>query len=94
MFNNGFWGPKYMERVAYHATWCPFCLAFMEHYRELEPEGKEKVLDDVHDPLWIEKNIEFVPTVIEYVNGAEKRRISARAGVGITREMYEEWMKG
>ena len=83
-----------MERVAYHATWCPFCLAFMEHFRSLEPGGKEEVLDDMNNPLWLEKSIELVPTVIEYEDGVEKRRLSARVGVGITREMYEEWMKG
>jgi thiol-disulfide isomerase/thioredoxin len=83
-----------MERVVYHATWCPFCLAFMEHYRELEPEGKEKILNNMSDPLWLEKNIDLVPTVIEYEDGKEVRRISARSGVGITREMYETWMKG
>ena len=83
-----------MERVAYHATWCPYCLAFMENYRSLEPEGKDEVLDDMNDPLWIEKRIDLVPTVIEYENGVEIRRLTARSGVGITRAMYEEWMKG
>jgi len=82
-----------MERVVYHATWCPFCLAFMENFKVLEPEGKEEVLDDMNNPLWIEKKLDLVPTVIEYENGVEARRLSAQTGIGITREMYEKWMK-
>jgi hypothetical protein len=82
-----------MEYVAYHATWCPFCLAFMEHYREILPNGKEEILDDQSNPLWLEKGLDYVPTVIEYENGSERRRLMARPGVGITREKFLEWLE-
>ncbi len=81
-----------MEYVLYHATWCPFCIAFLEEWREIMPGGKEVIMDDQNDPLWVEKNLDFVPTVVGYENDVEKRRLMATAGVGITREMFEGWM--
>ncbi len=81
-----------MEITCYHATWCPFCRAFIGHYRSLIPDGREKVLDSESDPAWVEMGIEYVPTVIESENGVERRRLSARPGVGITKEMLVKWM--
>lgn len=81
-----------MEYVAYHATWCPFCLAFMEFYRDVIPEGKDIILDSDSDPLWIEKDLEYVPTVIALDDGKEVRRLMAEPGKGISRDMLEEWM--
>jgi hypothetical protein len=82
-----------MEYICYHATWCPFCRAFIKDYRSIVPQGKEEILDDESDPIWTEMGIDYVPTVIEYENGKETRRLSSRPGVGITREMFVEWLK-
>ena len=40
----------------------------------------------------MEMGIDYVPTVIEYENGKETRRLSARPGVGITRERFVQWL--
>ena len=82
-----------MEYVCFHATWCPFCRAFIRDYRSLVPDGKEEILDDESNPMWMEMRIEYVPTVIEYENGDERRRLSGIPGKGITREMFVEWLK-
>ncbi len=40
----------------------------------------------------MEMGIDYVPTVIEYENGKETRRLSARPGVGIIRERFVQWL--
>jgi len=81
------------EMVLYHSSWCPFCRAFLKHYRELVPGGKEVLLDDTSDPRWIELRLDYVPTVIEYADCTEKRRLMARPMVGIRRRDLEDWLK-
>lgn len=82
-----------MRYVLYHATWCPFCRAFAPKFREMMPEGKEIILDDESDPRWIELDIPFVPTVIAFDGDTEVKRLGAMAGVGITEEMFQDFLK-
>jgi thiol-disulfide isomerase/thioredoxin len=82
-----------MEYICYHASWCPFCRSFIGQFRELVDGGKDILLDDEGDPLWIEKDIELVPTIIEMNNGEERRRLVSKPGMGITREMLLNWLK-
>lgn len=81
-----------MRYVLYHATWCPFCRAFAPKYRKMLSEGEEVLLDDESDPRWIELNIEFVPTVIAFEGEQEVRRIQAAPRVGITEQMFVDFI--
>ena len=82
-----------MDYVVYHAKWCPFCLSFMEFYRDMIPEGTDVVLESDSDPLWFEKDLQYVPTLIAMEDGEEVRRLGAKPGIGITRKMLEEWLQ-
>jgi len=78
------------ELVLYHATWCPFCRAFLPVYRKLA-KGREVVLDDEADPNW--NGIEVVPTVVAYENGKEAARLEAGPGIGISEADFVIWLK-
>ena len=82
-----------MRYVLYHATWCPFCRAFAPKFRSLLPEGDEVLLDDESDPRWIELNIPFVPTIIAYDGEKEAGRLQAVPHVGITDDMFRDFLK-
>jgi len=79
--------------VLYHSSWCPFCSAFLNHFRDLVPGGKEVLLDDTSDPRWTELRLSYVPTVLEYEGGKEVRRLMARPMVGLRRKDLEDWLK-
>ena len=79
-----------MDLVLYHATWCPFCRAFLPAYRRLAPQGKDVVLDDENDPRW--EGIDVVPTVIAYDGAKEVRRLVAKAGIGLGEEEFRGWL--
>jgi len=81
-----------MSYILYHATWCPFCRSFAPSFRNIMPDGEEVLLDDQSDPRWIELDIDFVPTIIEVEGDREVRRLQARAGVGITEDMFREFV--
>ena len=76
--------------VLFHATWCPFCRAFLPAFEEATKGSKlevsEAVVDDEDNPLWTEHAIELVPTVIFFENGKPVKRLDGRMGVGLTRE--------
>lgn len=81
-----------MRYVLYHAIWCPYCRAFAPKFREMVPDGEEVLLDDEMDGRWIEFNIPIVPTVIAFNGDKEVKRIVAGAGIGITEEMFQEFV--
>jgi hypothetical protein len=81
-----------MRYVLYHATWCPFCRAFASKFREMLPDGEEVLLDNESDPRWITLNIPFVPTVIAFEGDEEVKRVQAKAGIGITDEMFRDFL--
>jgi thioredoxin 1 len=76
--------------VLFHASWCPFCRAFLPVFQEAVKGSKlevvEAVVDDEENPLWTEHAIELVPTVIFFDQGKPGRRLDGRMGVGLTRE--------
>ena len=81
-----------MEYTLYHATWCPFCRQFAPEFKTIIPEGGEYLLDDMEDPLWVELNIEVVPTVIGYEGGKEVSRIEAKPHIGIDPNEFKDWI--
>ncbi len=82
-----------MEYKLYNATWCPFCRVFAPEFKRQLPEGEEYLLDDMEDPLWVDLEIEVVPTVIGYEDGKEISRIEAKPHIGIDFDEFGNWIK-
>ena len=80
--------------VLFHATWCPFCRAFVPVFRRFAEGGAyeplEVVLDDEEDPRWTRFSIDVVPTVIFFDDGTVTQRIDGRAGVGIEEPTFRK----
>jgi len=81
-----------MRYVLYHASWCPFCRAFLPIFRRTLPGSEEVLLDDEGDPLWTALNIPYVPTVIAYEGDKEVKRLRAVPGVGITEDTFRSFL--
>lgn len=81
-----------MEFVLYSLENCPFCKHFKRLFTNALPDGEIVMMDGHGDGLWIERGIDFVPTVIAYDNGAEVDRISAVKMVGIRYDAWQEWI--
>ena len=79
--------------VLFHATWCPFCRAFLPVFQKATEgtrlEVIEAVVDDEQNPLWNEQDVDIVPTVLFFEGGKVVKRLDGRAGVGLTREDIE-----
>ena len=80
--------------VLFHATWCPFCRAFLPVFEKAMRAGKheavEAVLDDEENPLWAEHGINLVPTVLFFDKGKVVRRLDGKPGAGLTEADLEQ----
>jgi glutaredoxin len=81
-----------MKFVLYSLENCPFCKHFRRIFKNTLPDGDIMMLDGHSDNMWIEKNIDFVPTVVAYENGEEVDRISAEKLVGIRYPSWQGWI--
>jgi thiol-disulfide isomerase/thioredoxin len=70
--------------VVFYADWCPFSEASMPVIRQTADEVDMDVvaanISHPKDPRWEEFDVETVPTLAVYENGAEQRRAAARRG--------------
>jgi glutaredoxin len=82
----------YMELVMYSMEDCPFCKHFARIFKKSLPDARIHMLDRNDDAEWIEKGIEFVPTVVVYKEGKDIDRISAVRMVGIRYPSWQEWI--
>ena len=82
-----------MDFVLYQQPSCPFCKHFRRLFHKHIPEGKEVSIPDHSSPIWLEKKIDFVPTVIAYRDGVEIERIGAVRLVGIRKKMWLDWLE-
>jgi thioredoxin 1 len=84
--------------VLFHATWCPFCRAFVPVFRRLAADAGyaplEVVLDEEDDPLWQRFRLDLVPTVVFFDDGAVTRRLDGTAGVGIDERSLRGALEG
>jgi thiol-disulfide isomerase/thioredoxin len=72
----------------FHATWCPFCRAFVPVFRRAAPDARgyeplEVVVDEDDNSLWDRYRIAIVPTVIFFEDGKVVRRLDGKPGVGL-----------
>lgn len=79
--------------VAFFATYCPYCAAFMPAFRAVEPGPgltlREAIVDEDENPLWDRFGIEAVPTIIAFRGGEIIGRRDAMRGVGLNKSDLE-----
>lgn len=81
-----------MEFILYKQTKCPFCKHFNRLFYKHIPEGKEVVIPDHGSELWNKHGIEYVPTVIAYIDGEEVERLPSLKLIGIRKNKWIEWL--
>ena len=81
-----------MDLVMYSMENCPYCKHFRRIFVNSIPDGKIITLDRNDDTEWIERGIEFVPTVVAYEEGKEVDRLSAVSMVGIRYPIWKDWV--
>lgn len=81
---------KVNERVValFHASWCPFCTAFLPVFQRCaEGEGLVfLIVQDDTETLGNRYAVEVVPTVLYFQKGAVAQRLDGALGVGLKEE--------
>jgi thioredoxin 1 len=74
--------------VLFWATWCPFCLRFKPIFDEAARGSDLRFaavyLDDVDNPLWDTYDVEVVPTLALFAQGALRFRRDGRLMHGLS----------
>ncbi|MDX1534942.1 MAG: thioredoxin family protein [Thermoplasmata archaeon] len=71
----------------FHAVWCGYCQDFLPHFRGRETGPIKKVEVDLSEeinPLWDTYEVEVVPTVVLFEDGAVRARADGILGKGLT----------
>jgi thiol-disulfide isomerase/thioredoxin len=84
--------------VLFYATWCPFCMRFVNVFdEEIKPLKLDHVvhvlLDDYDNPLWDDYSISAVPTIILFENAKVSNRLDAKLGRGLKEEEFTKWLE-
>ena len=82
-----------MEFVLYQQPSCPFCKHFERMFKKHIQNGKIVIIPDHGSSMWLEKRIDFVPTVIVYKDGVEVDRLGAVKLIGIRKHAWLEWLE-
>jgi thioredoxin 1 len=73
--------------VAFSADWCPFCRAFVPEFEALRGTGPFEIaigdLTDEENPLWERFDVDVVPTLVAFRDGAAIFRRNGRLGAGL-----------
>ncbi|MCI4364811.1 MAG: thioredoxin family protein [Thermoplasmata archaeon] len=73
--------------VDFSADWCPYCDEFLTTFRGLAGTGSFDTaigdLTDLENPLWEEFEVDIVPTVIAFRDGAVVFRADGRRAEGL-----------
>ena len=72
--------------VLFHAAWCGFCRRFAPIFAALGSDHAHLAIGDVtsdSSPLWDDFEIELVPTVIVFRDGAAVERFDGRPAEGL-----------
>jgi thiol-disulfide isomerase/thioredoxin len=87
---DSFWDGRLQRRgiwvVAFVADWCPFCRQFLPEFVRLEDPSFRTGRADVSSygsPLWEMFDLDVVPTVIVFRDGAIVFRADGRLGEGL-----------
>jgi thiol-disulfide isomerase/thioredoxin len=84
--------------VLFYATWCPFCMRFVDVFdEEIKALKLESVihvlLDDYDNPLWDDYEIAAVPTIILFEDARVGNRLDAKLGRGLKEEDFMKWLE-
>lgn len=84
--------------VLFQGPWCPFCASFRQAYTRVAPPNgvrlAEYVMDDFYEPVPLTFDIEVIPTVIAFQDGAISWRHSGIPNRGLgeaTVHKIEKW---
>jgi thiol-disulfide isomerase/thioredoxin len=82
----------------FSSSWCPFCQKFAKIFDMYVNSCKADLfvhvrMDDYNSPLWDEYNVDAVPTLIFFEDGAIKSRLDAGSGVGLEEKQFIDWIK-
>jgi thioredoxin len=76
--------------VCFWATWCGFCHRFLPKFNARDGKGPVPLaradISDEENPLWERFQIEVVPALIAFRDGAIAWRIDSPLGVGLDDE--------
>ena len=90
---------QYVRVLAlFSSSHCPFCKRFATFFDTYIPKCNTDLvlrvdMDDYDSPLWDEYNVNAVPTLILFENGAIKHRLDAGSGTGLTENQLTVWIK-
>lgn len=81
----------------FHASWCPFCRAFLPAFNKYAAEVSAlftiKVrIDEDENPLWEIYGFEAVPSLILFENGKIRKRLDCQMGRGLTERQFLAWL--
>jgi len=81
----------------FYASWCPFCRTFLpifeKHAQKNDATRFLRVkIDDESNPLWVEYEIEVVPTVILFDGGRVTARLDGTLGRGLSEEQLKDFL--
>jgi thioredoxin-like negative regulator of GroEL len=80
----------------FHASWCPFCRAFLPLFRDAKADGVRMVEVDVSDdesPFWEAFGVEVVPTLILFHQGRVVTRADGRFVRGLSEEDLDRLLR-
>ena len=77
--------------VIFSADWCPYCVSFFSNWTEYSDVSDVFIADitDVESKLWDVFNINVVPTMAVFENGALKKRWDGQLQRGLTIDQIE-----
>ena len=77
--------------VIFSADWCPYCVSFFNNWTEYSDISDVFIADitDVESKLWDVFNINVVPTMAVFENGALKKRWDGQLQRGLTIDQIE-----
>lgn len=84
--------------VLFYSSWCPFCIRFVPVFDKIIAEYKvgavlHVLLEDDDNPLWVDYDIEAVPTVILFEKGQVSKRLDATLGLGLNESKLKAWLE-
>ena len=84
--------------AVFYANWCPFCTSFLKIFEDTlmkrtNPLGALVDISDESNPLWETFEVDIVPTLVGFSNGATIVRKDGVPGVGLGMPELEDALR-
>ena len=84
--------------AVFYANWCPFCRRFLTLFegtmmKKTNPQGALVDISDEDNPLWETFEVNVVPTLVGFRDGAAIVRKDGTAGVGLGAPELEDALR-